>query len=362
MGHAVCFEELEGRKLFSVYVVTNTSSDSNTAGSLPWAVMQANYASPGLDYINFNLPGSGTNVINITQTLYLNDQVVIDGTSQPGYQGAPLVYLEGSAATASLFLLQDDSSQGSTSSGSTIQGLGMYSYATNAITIMNGSQGNWIQNNYIGFVVQAGNNVLLNSTLFPSPGHFTSALGIQSSFNTIRGNTMSGNYNAIVMGEDPDATWSSRIYKTNSIQGNYIGTDPTGTTATAYGNTSDAVFLGAGAEQNFLGPSNILSGNQINAVEFLHSSVTGNVVFQNCIGTDKSGTIAIGNGNLGVLIANGAQGNAIGGPFGGNIIAANGDGGVALGTAGFGAGVGMVPKQPWSAAKAWLCRLITNRP
>jgi hypothetical protein len=329
-------EALESRQLLSVYVVTNTSSDSSVSGSLPWAVMQANYATHGLDYITFNIPGPAPYVINITQTLYLNDQVVIDGTSQPGYQGSPVVFVEGSAATPSLFLLQADPTQGTSSSGSTVQGLGMYSYSTNAVTILNSSQGNWIQNNQMGFIIQSPNNILLNNALFP----FTSAIGIQSSFNTIRGNTMSGHYNAIVMGEDPDVTWSGTVYKTNSIQGNYIGTDPTGTTATGYGNTADAIFLGSGAQENFLGPFNVLSGNQINAVELFHSSVVGNVIFQNFIGTDLTGTVAIGNGNLGVLIANGAQGNAVGGPFGGNIISDNGDGGVALGTTGFGAGNG----------------------
>jgi hypothetical protein len=340
--HPSRFEMLDAlgsREMLSAFYVSNTSSDSGVQGSLPWALLQANNT-PGLDYIDFDLPGGGPHVITLGQTLFLNDQVVIDGTTQPGYAGSPLVYVEGSASTQSLFLLQSDSNLGTTSSGSTIQGLGMYSYATNAVTILNSSQGNWIQNNWMGFFVQSPGNILLNNQLFSPPNNFTSAIGIQSSYNTIRGNTMSGNYNAISMGEDPNGIWSGTIYQTNSIQGNFIGTDPTGTTAAGYGNTSDAVFLGAGVQQNFIGPSNVLSGNQINAVEMLHSSVTANVVFQNFIGTDISGNNPIGNGNLGILIANGANGNAIGGPFGGNIIADNGDGGVAIGTTGFGAGDG----------------------
>src|ERR1700752_2384454 len=80
-------EMLETREVLSAffYTVTNTSGSASTAGSLPWAVFQADYLSHGLNYIRFNIPGAGQHVINLSQTLYIDDQMVIDGTTQPGY-------------------------------------------------------------------------------------------------------------------------------------------------------------------------------------------------------------------------------------------------------------------------------------
>ncbi len=128
----------------ATYTVTTTSGSPSTSGSLPWAVTQANNRA-GLDFINFNLPGGGIRVITISTTLFLNDQVVINGASQPGYSGAPLIFVQGGANVTSVMLLHQQSS------GSTIQGLGFFYYTSNAITILSASMGNWIQNNYIGF-------------------------------------------------------------------------------------------------------------------------------------------------------------------------------------------------------------------
>lgn len=331
---------LEAREVPATFTVTNTSAAFATSGSLPWAVHQSNYFSPGVDFIRFNIGGGGRQVINLTSTLYINSQMVIDGTTQPGYAGVPLISIQGNSNVPSLFLLQNDPSQQTTSSGSTIQGLEMTRYTNNAITIFSASTGNWVQDNYMGFARNSAENVVRNTSEFSTPTYHPAGLGIASSFNTIRGNTISGVYNGINMGEDPLGTYSGAQYKTNSIQGNRIGTDPTGTTAAGYGNLSDGIFLGAGARENFLGPNNTLSGNGSAGVEMLHGSNIGNVVFASKIGLNQAGTAVIGNGELGILLANGATGNAIGGPFGGNVISGNALGGVSFGTAGFGGASG----------------------
>ncbi len=331
---------LERRELLATYTVTNTSGGVNTVGSLPWAVQQANYTTRGLDFIRFNLPADGPKLITINETLFLNDHTVINGKSQPGYINAPVVTIRGTASVPTVFLLQNDPSQGTSSSGSTIQGLAISNYTSNAVTIFRTSTGNWIQDNWLGFDRAVNDTVHLTTDVFSPPNAFPAGVGIQSSFNVVRGNTISGVYNGVNFGEDIGGTWTGTEYKTNSVANNRIGTDPGGTTANGYGNLSDGIFLGAGARENFLGPSNVLSGNASAGVELLHSSVRGNVVFRNMIGTNQRGDAAIGNGELGVLIANGSQFNAIGGPFGGNIISANTLGGVAIGTAGNGGGTG----------------------
>ena len=324
-------EPLESRTLLASYTVTSPSGDRGVQGSLPWAVFQSNYATKGPDVIRFSLPAAAR-TIRLAETLYLNDRIVIDGLSQPGSSAAsPGVTIRGSAAVSSLFILQGDPSQGTTSTGSTIQGLVMAEYAANGITIFPASTGNTIQNNWIGFSLEAGNVVRKTA----SAGTYQAAIGIQSSNNMIRANTIAGVYNGINMGEDVLRSWSGAVYAGNTITGNRIGTNPQGTSAVGYGNRSDGIFFGAGAQRNVIGPGNVLSGNASSGIEFLHPSVVGNVVQGNKIGTDAAGQVAIGNGELGILVANGASGNTIGTAAGPNLISGNRLGGVVLGTAAF---------------------------
>ncbi len=330
-------EMLETRALLATYTVTNTLDGVTDVGSLRWAVTQANFTTKGLDYIQFNIPGAGVHPIVLGAQLFLNDQVVIDATSQPGYNGQPLIYVQaGINATPTLFTLQDNPNGplgATTSSSSTIQGLGMYAFPQSAVTIAAGSTGNFIQNNWIGFFQAGTNSPFLTSGGFPS----ADGLAIRSNFNTIRDNTISGVRNGVVLGSiaGPAATDSV----TNSIQRNNIGTDPSGSTSARYGNLADGIRLGDGARLNFLGPVNVISGNAANGINLQHSTNTGNVIFASKIGTDASGNAAIGNGGWGVLLANGGpNGNAVGGPFGGNVISGNAAGGVSLGTSASGGG------------------------
>jgi hypothetical protein len=298
-----------------------------------------------LSIIHFDIGGGGPQVITLTSLpddpdpqLWLNGQVIIDGTTQPGYQGTPLISVQGSASSPvqGIFILN-----GAASSVSTIQGLDIYSYALHGITIENGSQGNWIQNNWIGFYRDPAYAVHLdtNAPVFNNAGtspNNTIGITMQSSFNAIRLNTVSGNYNALAIGYDIFGTWNGVVSRLNGISQNFIGTDPTGSYASGFGNLSNGAFFGEGAQGNWFG-QNVVSGNGTNAIELMHSTVTGNVIYNNDIGTDSTGTVSIGNGwavpggGVGILVGNGANGNAIGGPAGGNIVSGNGSCGVSLG-------------------------------
>lgn len=320
-------EILESRDLLSIFTVTNTSGDANASGSLPWAVQQADNTA-GSNTIDFNIPGSGIQTITISGVLNVTNPVTIDGTSQPGYNGTPLISVQGSASVNFLFGLTTGSS------GSTIEGLDLFDYTGNAVTIANTSSGDTIQNNWLGFFrdPNTGHVTLNNSLGFQS---LTSGLGIQSSNNTIRSNVIDGSYNAINVGEDPSGPWSGTVYSGNTFTGNYIGTDPTGTTSAGYGNTESGIFLGAGCQHNFIGPNNVFSGNGAHGVEMFAPSDTGNVIFGNKIGTDVNGKYAIPNGD-GVSLTDGANGNTIGGASGGNLISGNKLLSINLGLTGYG--------------------------
>jgi len=119
----------------------------------------------------------------------------------------------------------------------------------------------------------------------------------------------------------------------NLVQGNYIGTDATGTSALGniYG-----VALSDGASNNTIGGTtsaerNLISGNTGHGVLMTESATTGNLVQGNFIGTDVTGTLAVGNAFEGVALQD-ASGNTIGGTTtgAGNVISGNGRRGIAI--------------------------------
>ena len=321
-------------------IVVNSAASAGPAavGTLTWAIYQANYQGADLNYINFAIPGVTAEVeIALTETLYLARPTIINATTQPGYAGQPLIRINctpvGGIPLASGFNIVPAGGGLPGGAGSTIQGFRIINYSSNAITLSRGADGNVIANNQIGFVPVAGTGTFLrNDTLFPA----CRGLGIQSSGNTIRGNTISGVSNAITLGDDIGAP-TGAVYQNNSFERNFIGTDATG--MVKIGNNSDGIFFGAGAQQNLIGPGNVISGMDSSGVELLHATATGNRIFGNLIGLNAAGTGVIPNGELGILIANGASDNWVGGPYGGvyagNVISGNNLGGVVIGTAAF---------------------------
>jgi hypothetical protein len=104
--------------------------------------------------------------------------------------------------------------------------------------------------------------------------------------------------------------------KGNFVQGVDIGTNAAGTAALA--NVQSGVAIYASATNNTiggtgLGAGDVLSGNGSNGVYISDSGTTGNVVEGDFIGTDATGSYAVPNYD-GVVIQNGASGNTIGAP------------------------------------------------
>jgi hypothetical protein len=115
----------------------------------------------------------------------------------------------------------------------------------------------------------------------------------------------------------------------NVVVGNYIGTDVNG--ASSLGNGGCGIEINLGASQNVVGGSNpvernIISGNIGNAIGLSDPSTAYNTIIGNFIGTDATGTIALGNGH-GIAISHSSF-NRIGGMRNGerNVISGNGRG------------------------------------
>ncbi len=108
----------------------------------------------------------------------------------------------------------------------------------------------------------------------------------------------------------------------NRIEGNFIGTDPTGTAARGGGE----VLVFEDAPENVIGGSSPEARNLISATDG-HAAIdvrsSGNTIDGNLIGTKKDGKSPLGNQGFGVYInGNGADDNAVG-VLATNVIAFN---------------------------------------
>ncbi len=106
----------------------------------------------------------------------------------------------------------------------------------------------------------------------------------------------------------------------NTIAGNYIGTNASGTLA--LGNAGEGVLVGTNSQGNVIGTDadgspgdanegNLLSGNLNAGVQIAGENTHSNRVAGNKIGTDPTGTVAIPNA-WGVVLAYGAHNNVVG--------------------------------------------------
>ncbi|HEX8187619.1 MAG TPA: carboxypeptidase regulatory-like domain-containing protein [Pyrinomonadaceae bacterium] len=244
-------------------LTVNTTDDGDDGAcnaahcSLREAILTSNSTPGQLEIIAFNVGGGGAQTIGPASALpAITSPVNIDGTTQPGFGGVPLVELNGAGA-------------GGGASGLTITSGGC---AVRGLTI-NRFGGHGIQ------LVSSGSN---------------------------------------------------------TITGNFIGTNAAGTAAQA--NAGSGVFIDASPNNDIGGTTaaerNVISGNAGHGVLIGGASSNGNRVRGNFIGTDLTGTAALGNSGSGVAIV-GGNGHTVGGAAAGsgNLIAFNGGDGVTIGPA-----------------------------
>ncbi len=118
--------------------ITVTTAADSGAGSLRDAITQSNASVGVLDTIEFAIPGSGVHTIAIASDLdIVSDPVVIDGTTQPGYAGQPLIEVTGSGGSNGIRV---------TAGGTTLRGLVIHGFSTNIFLGTNG--GNTVEKCY----------------------------------------------------------------------------------------------------------------------------------------------------------------------------------------------------------------------
>jgi hypothetical protein len=313
-------EALEGRWLPSTFLVRNANDAG--AGSLRQAILDAN-ATPGTNEIDFAIGNGGAQVIRPTTALpVVNRSVVIDSTTQPGFAGSPLIDLDGADVTPGTdgLIIRAD---GCTIKGLAITGFLIHDdidpdYTTVGLRIY--SSRNVVQGNYFG--------TDLTGTLRKGNG---TGVAIESGSNNLIGGTTAGAGN-LISGNGYGLIIHSSF---NVVQGNFIGTDVTGTAplGNVYALTitgSNNLIGGTTAEARNLISSNGIQGTIGYGIEIFFGG-TNNRVQGNYIGTDVTGTSALGN-TYGVYI-NGGTNNLIGGTTSGagNLISGNQHAGLYLG-------------------------------
>jgi hypothetical protein len=322
-------ERLEDWVLPSVFTVTS-AADTATGGTLRQAITTAN-STTGLD-IKFNISGSGVHTINLLSALpIITAAVIIDGTSQPGYAGTPLIQLDGTSAGSSTTGLWI------TGGSSTVKGLAISHFGSDGINLQTNGN-NLIQADYIG----------TDATGTVAEGNTDTGLDIfgGSSSNQIVQNVISANGKP---GNFAGVFISDAGTNNNVLTGNVIGLDATGTVA--LGNGGVGVFVAGGAQSTRIGTNgdgvndaaerNLISANGFDGIDISGSGTTKNIVAGNYVGTDKTGAVSLANGSNGIVVSGGAQSNRIGtngsdvnAAGEGNLISGNTFTGVFIGDAG----------------------------
>ena len=300
----------------TTFSVTNTNDSG--LGSLRQAMLDAN-ANAGTDTISFNIAGAGVKTISLLSTLpTITGAAIIDGTTQPGFAGTPLIELNGASAGAGV--------NGLTilAGNCTIRSLVINRFGNNGITLQAGG-GNIIEGNFLG----------TNASGAGALGNGFNGIGLYdgTSNNRIGGTTAAARN--VVAGNGQGILFNNGTMTGNVLLGNYIGTNAAGTAALPNGFSGINVFT---ANNTIGGTSaaarNVISGNTGFGILIQTNTATNNTVQGNFIGVAVDGTAPLGNTGStgdGVRISSGVN-NLIGGTVAGagNVISGNAQVGVLI--------------------------------
>ena len=283
----------------------NTFTVNNTNdwffGSLRWAIEDAN-KNPGHDTIRFAI-GSGPKTIRLNSELpQITDPVTIDGWSQPGWSGNPIIELDGrNVAGVGLIISKTSTIRGLVINRFGYSGIGIGHYAAGSNADGTVIHGCWIGVGLDGNATapngRDGIRIYANDVVIGGGG--------PNERNVISYNGKSG----INIGSHWGTGQSSGgIGHRTRVQGNHIGVDAAGTFSR--GNSVHGIEIFAGTDIVIGGDTpalgNIISGNGSNGIlvrDFPSFDGTTHYVIRTTIKNNKIGVGAdnspMGNGYFG---------------------------------------------------------------
>ena len=326
--------------------------------------------------VKFNIPvtdpGYSNGVYNIHLTGMLPPMVSsgmeIDGSTQPGFAGKPLILVDGSqiipqAYTFGTSVQIYDTGLLVYSSSNQIKDLSFSGFVWNGLTLEyadatnNTVSGCWIgvdstgtnpaPNAFQGILAATGasHNTFGNSNVISGNAEYGVFLDSNTVGNVVIGNDIgtdpsgsiavtnglsgifmgNGTFSNTIASNVLSANVGYGIFMTNTawntISGNNIGVSAGGETALP--NTQSGILMTSGAVSNWIGAHNVISGNEIYGIEMI--GVSNNLVFGNYFGTDAKGTNSMGNQQYGVGLVQGSGRNTLGGSMvgAGNVLSGN---------------------------------------
>ena len=186
---------------------------------------------------------------------------------------------------------------------------------------IDGGSGNTVQGNFIG-LTQSGTEPLSNGAF---------GIAVFASTSNMIGGSFGGAGNVVAASTSINISLQGGS-NNNTVQGNLIGTNAAGT-AVVGANQNGIYLIGSNGNAigGSLGARNVIAGSAGSGQVVLGTGSTSNLVQGNYIGTDITGTVALPNSTWGIQI--GSSGNSIGGTVAtgaANVISGNAAGGIAL--------------------------------
>ena len=273
------------------------------AGSFRNALKAVNKTAAGSSsVITFSVAGT---IVLASDLPPIQRKVKIDGTSAPGFTGAPVVELNASGHGSLIFARGSDSSQ--------LLALAVDGANSNGVTLKSGTI--TLNQNYIGITpagTKLGNG---GSGVYVAASSSSNTIGLNASGNAgVVANVISGN------GDNGITLHGS---SSNTIAANRIGTDPSGKTAIP--NAGNGIWITAKSTSNEIGGTEYTDAATGAVNDPTGDKGTVTPVFV----VPPLGNLISGNGIDGILIDNGSVDNMLNG----NFIGTTADGDAPLGNA-----------------------------
>jgi hypothetical protein len=311
---------------FTITSIVVSNANDAGPGSLRQGLIDANNNTGVVDTITFAV--QGTTIALLSPLPAIVEPATLNGLKTGACGGSgPAVEIHGGN-------LEAGSGPGLlvTGGNTTIRGLSITGFRGNGIELRSGG-GNRIECTYVG---------LAPDGVTPK-GNAGNGIHLVDSAGNVVGGPSAITRNVIAANSGEGLRIDGAPATNNVVEGNYVGTDSTGTAAR--GNAASGIYIRRAPGNSVV--ANVVSGNTGFAgiaicgsaafcggtdIGTQGSNASGNIVSGNLVGTDAAGVAALGNAGYGISIDSAPE-TTVGGGGAANVMTAN-----AVGVRVFGAG------------------------